>query len=73
MRFLGPSKHMRFSDWGNTSGSIKAHEVLGYIKTHEFSRGEGSIKKHEVFGSTETHEVSEGETQNGSIKAYEVL
>ena len=59
----GPSKHMRFSEGGNTSGSIKTHEVFGSIKTHEVSRGEGSIKKHEVFGSTKTHEVSEGETQ----------
>ena len=47
MRFLGPSKHMRFLEGRNTSGSIKTHEVFGSIKTHE------------VFGSSRTHEVSQ--------------
>ena len=41
MRFLGPSKHMRFLEGRNTSGSIKTHEVFGSIKTHEVSRAEG--------------------------------
>ena len=29
MRFLGPSKNMRFQEGKHKNGSIKAHEVLG--------------------------------------------